>query len=118
MWDVRARAYTLAALGRWVAFGPSEDERLGTRWCTEPNAQSRMHFIHQTLFWSYFVFDPFFSVSIAVSEQDMSEGGGDVSARALHTLAALYVREGGGFKCTRSHVRRLRPVGGIRSLRR
>ncbi len=29
-----------------------------------PDAQSRMHFIHQTLVW-YFVFDPFLSVSIA-----------------------------------------------------
>ena len=29
---VSARAHTLAASGRWVAFGPSEDERLGTRW--------------------------------------------------------------------------------------
>jgi hypothetical protein len=63
--DVSVRAHTLAASGRWVAFGPSEDERLGTRWCTEPVAQSRMHFIHQTLFW-YFDFDPFFSVSIAL----------------------------------------------------
>ena len=50
-WDVRARALTCVALGRWVAFGPSEDERLGTRWCTEPDAQSRMHFIIRTLFW-------------------------------------------------------------------
>ena len=31
--DVSARAHTLAASGRWVAFAPSEDERLGTRWC-------------------------------------------------------------------------------------
>ena len=50
-WDVRARALTCVALGRWVAFGASEDERLGTRWCTEPDAQSRMHFIIRTLFW-------------------------------------------------------------------
>ena len=26
----------------------AKDERLGTRWCTEPDAQSRMHFIIQT----------------------------------------------------------------------
>ena len=43
-WDVRARALTCVALGRWVAFGPSEDERLGTRWCTEPDAQSCMQY--------------------------------------------------------------------------
>ena len=30
---MHARAHTLAASGRCVAFGPSEDERLGTRWC-------------------------------------------------------------------------------------
>ena len=30
-------------MGRWVAFGPSEDERLGTRWCTERAAESCMH---------------------------------------------------------------------------
>ena len=30
---VSVRAHTLAAFVRWVAFGPSEDERLGTRWC-------------------------------------------------------------------------------------
>ena len=31
--DVSARAHTCVAWGRCVAFGPSEDERLGTRWC-------------------------------------------------------------------------------------
>ena len=62
-WDVRARALTCVALGRWVAFGPSEDERLGTRWCTEPDAQICMHFIRQTLFWYIFGFFLFCFIS-------------------------------------------------------
>ena len=61
-WDVRARALTCVALGRWVAFGPSEDERLGTRWCTERAAESCMHSqIISTLFGTFF----FFSVTDA-----------------------------------------------------
>ena len=56
-WDVRARALTCVALGRWVAFGPSEDERLGTRWCTERAAESCMHSqIISTLFGIFFFF--------------------------------------------------------------
>ena len=56
-WDVRARALTCVALGRWVAFGPSEDERLGTRWCTERAAESCMHSqIISTLFGTFFFF--------------------------------------------------------------
>ena len=42
-----------AALGRfvahWCGLRSAEDERLGTRWCTEPDAQSCMHSIRQTL---------------------------------------------------------------------
>ena len=44
-----------------VAFGRPKMSVWG--WCTEPDAQSRMHFNIRTLFW-YFVFDPLFSVSI------------------------------------------------------
>ena len=52
-WDVRARAHTCVALGRWVAFGRPNMSvwgHAGAR-STERDAQSRMHFIIQTLFW-------------------------------------------------------------------
>ena len=55
-WDVRARDHTLAASGRWVAFGTSEDERLGTRWCTDGAGRHGTPKVacisfNQTLFW-------------------------------------------------------------------
>jgi hypothetical protein len=49
-WVCECTRSRVRCLGPVCGLRSAEDERLGTRWCTEPEAQSRMHFIPQTPF--------------------------------------------------------------------
>ena len=66
-WGGKCTRSHVCCLGPVCGLRSAKDERLGTRWCTEPDAQSRMHFIIRTLFW-YFLFSiPYFLFRFSVS---------------------------------------------------
>ena len=67
-WGGKCTRSHVCCLGPVCGLRSAKDERLGTRWCTEPDAQSRMHFIIGPFFGTLFSIPYFlfrFSVSIA-----------------------------------------------------